>query len=154
VIGQGLPPGAGLSAARSVIYLGGTGIARPLTVLALRERYFEPRLRVVWQIVERAAARGQIRLDADPELAFDLLFGPLAYRILRGLPADEQTVRQVVDVALQSGRSSTWRCKASSLAPIDGGAPNRGRAVEVATLCQTAIAGEVSSGGGTIARPP
>jgi hypothetical protein len=31
----------------------------------------------------------------------DLLFGPLAYRILRGLPADEQTVRQVVDMALQ-----------------------------------------------------
>jgi AcrR family transcriptional regulator len=67
----------------------------------LRERYFEPRLRAVRQIVERAAARGQVRLDADPELAFDLLFGPLAYRILRGLQADEQTVRQVVDMALQ-----------------------------------------------------
>jgi hypothetical protein len=35
IIGQGLPPSAGLSAARSVIYLGGTNIAGPLTVLAV-----------------------------------------------------------------------------------------------------------------------
>jgi hypothetical protein len=35
VIGQGLPPSAGLSAARSVIYLGGANITGPLTVLAV-----------------------------------------------------------------------------------------------------------------------
>jgi hypothetical protein len=35
VIGQGLPPSAGLSAARSVIYLGGTNITGPLIVLAV-----------------------------------------------------------------------------------------------------------------------
>jgi hypothetical protein len=34
VIGQGLPPGAGLAAARSVIYLNGQNLAGPLTVLA------------------------------------------------------------------------------------------------------------------------
>lgn len=34
VIGQGLPPGAGLAAARSVIYLNGENLAGPLTVLA------------------------------------------------------------------------------------------------------------------------
>jgi hypothetical protein len=34
-IGQGLPPGAGLTAARSVIYLNGIGLTRPLTVLAV-----------------------------------------------------------------------------------------------------------------------
>jgi hypothetical protein len=34
LIGQGLPPSAGLSAARSVIYLGGTNLTGPLTVLA------------------------------------------------------------------------------------------------------------------------
>jgi hypothetical protein len=34
LIGQGLPPSAALSAARSVIYLGGTNLAGPLTVLA------------------------------------------------------------------------------------------------------------------------
>jgi hypothetical protein len=35
VIGRGLPPGAGLSAARSVIYLGGNGLAQPLAVLSV-----------------------------------------------------------------------------------------------------------------------
>ena len=34
VIGQGLPPAAGLSAARGVIYLNGANVAGPLTVLA------------------------------------------------------------------------------------------------------------------------
>jgi hypothetical protein len=34
VIGQGLPPSAALSAARSVIYLGSTNLTGPLTVLA------------------------------------------------------------------------------------------------------------------------
>ena len=34
LIGQGLPPSAALSAARSVIYLGGTNLTGPLTVLA------------------------------------------------------------------------------------------------------------------------
>jgi hypothetical protein len=34
VIGQGLPPGAGLAAARSVLYLDGMNLAGPLTVLA------------------------------------------------------------------------------------------------------------------------
>jgi hypothetical protein len=35
VIGRGLPPGAALSAARSVIYLGGVRLGQPLTVLAV-----------------------------------------------------------------------------------------------------------------------
>jgi hypothetical protein len=34
VIGQGLPPSAGLSAARGLVYLGGTNLAGPLAVLA------------------------------------------------------------------------------------------------------------------------
>jgi AcrR family transcriptional regulator len=70
----------------------------------LREHYFEPRLRAIRVIVHRAAARGQIRADADPELAFDLLFGPLAYRYVRGLHPDGQTVGQVVDMALEGLR--------------------------------------------------
>jgi hypothetical protein len=35
VIGQGLPPSAGLSAARSILYLGGTNLTGPLAVLAV-----------------------------------------------------------------------------------------------------------------------
>src|SRR5580704_931850 len=35
VIGQGLPPSAGLTAARSILYLGGVNLTGPLTVLAV-----------------------------------------------------------------------------------------------------------------------
>ncbi len=70
----------------------------------LHERYFEPRLQAIRVIVHRAVARGQIRSDADPELAFDLLFGPLAYRYVRGLPPDAQTVGRIVDLALEGLR--------------------------------------------------
>ena len=35
VIGQGLPPAAGLAAARCIIYLGGVNLTGPLTVLAV-----------------------------------------------------------------------------------------------------------------------
>jgi AcrR family transcriptional regulator len=66
----------------------------------LRGRYFEPRLQQMRILVRRAAARGEISPDVDPELALDLLFGPLAYRLLRGLVADEQTVGRFVDMAL------------------------------------------------------
>jgi len=66
----------------------------------LRDRFFEPRLRAIRALVQRAAARGEIRSDADPELAFDLLFGPLAYRYMRGIPPDDDTAGHVVDMAL------------------------------------------------------
>jgi AcrR family transcriptional regulator len=67
----------------------------------LRERYFQPRLQAAYAMLAQAATRGQIRADADPELAFDLLLGPLAYRWLRGSPPDEETISRLVDLALQ-----------------------------------------------------
>ena len=67
----------------------------------LRERYFEPRLQAAYAMLDRAAARGEIRADVDPELAFDLLFGPVAYRWLRGSPPDEKTISSLVGLALQ-----------------------------------------------------
>ncbi len=67
----------------------------------LRERYFKPRLQAAYAMLHRAAARGEIRADVDPELAFDLLFGPVAYRWLRGSPPDEETISRLVGLALQ-----------------------------------------------------
>lgn len=67
----------------------------------LRDRYFQPRLQAMHTVIARAAARGEIRADADPGLAFDLLFGPLAYRWLRGVPPDDQTISRLTSLALQ-----------------------------------------------------
>jgi AcrR family transcriptional regulator len=66
----------------------------------MRDRYFRPRLAAARAVIARAVARGEIRADADPELAFDLLFGPLAYRWLRGSPPDEDTVSALAGLAL------------------------------------------------------
>jgi AcrR family transcriptional regulator len=67
----------------------------------VRERFFEPRLQAVRTVVARAAARGEIRADADTGLAFDLLFGPLAYRWLRGVPPDDDTISRLISLAIQ-----------------------------------------------------
>jgi AcrR family transcriptional regulator len=66
----------------------------------VRDRYFRPRLEAMQAVVARAAARAEIRAGVDPELAFDLLFGPLAYRWLRGSPPDDETIGRLVGMAL------------------------------------------------------
>jgi AcrR family transcriptional regulator len=72
----------------------------------VRDQFFEPRLQALRAVIDRAVARGQIRADADPRLAFDLLFGPLAYRWLRGVPPDDETIGQFTSLALQGLRPS------------------------------------------------
>ena len=42
----------------------------------------EPRREVLRTILRRAIERGEIRPDADLELAVDLLAGPMVYRII------------------------------------------------------------------------
>jgi AcrR family transcriptional regulator len=42
----------------------------------------EPRRAVVRTVLERARARGELRADADLELAIDMLVGPIIYRFL------------------------------------------------------------------------
>src|SRR4051812_39035190 len=42
----------------------------------------EPRRRVVRGIVQRAKERGEVRADVDPELAVDLMVGPMIYRLI------------------------------------------------------------------------
>lgn len=67
----------------------------------LRDRYFQPRLQAMHTVIARAAARGEIRADADTELAFDLLFGPLVYRWLRGFASDDETTSRLIGLGLE-----------------------------------------------------
>jgi AcrR family transcriptional regulator len=67
----------------------------------VRDRYFRPRLEAMQAVVARATARGEVAPGADPELAFDLLFGPLVYRFVRGSPPDDETIGRLVGLALQ-----------------------------------------------------
>lgn len=52
----------------------------------------------LWQ---RGLERGDVRPEVDPETAIDLLFGPLAYRLLTGhLPLTEDGADALADAAL------------------------------------------------------
>ena len=66
----------------------------------VRDRYFRPRLEAMQAVVARATARGEVAPGTDPELAFDLLFGPLVYRFVRGSPPDDETIGRLVGLAL------------------------------------------------------
>lgn len=46
------------------------------------EHLVAPRRRVVRGIVERGQARGEVRADIDPEVAVDLIVGPMIYRVI------------------------------------------------------------------------
>jgi AcrR family transcriptional regulator len=86
-----------------ITYLGD----EPEMTAQLRDRYFEPRRRAGRSIIERAAARGEISPTVDPDLAFDLLFGPIVYRFLLGLPIDDETIGRLTDLAIEGLRSSS-----------------------------------------------
>ena len=68
---------------------------------AFRERVVSLRLAEVRRLVERGVARGDLRPDADPELAHELLFGPVYYRLLlSGAPLDHALAGRVVDAVM------------------------------------------------------
>jgi len=73
----------------------------PALAAAWRHRVVEP-VRSQWRsMFERAIARGEIRPDADVDLATDMLFGPAYHRLLNGhLPISEAFVRAVVEYVL------------------------------------------------------
>jgi AcrR family transcriptional regulator len=46
------------------------------------EQLVAPRRRVLRTLLERAVARGEVRADADLELATDMIIGPIVYRVI------------------------------------------------------------------------
>ena len=68
---------------------------------AFRERVVAVRLAEVKRVFERGIERGDLRPDADFELAHELLFGPVYYRLLlSGRPLDKRLAGRIVDAVL------------------------------------------------------
>jgi hypothetical protein len=68
---------------------------------AFRERVVAVRLAEVRRLLARGVARGDVRPDADAELANELLFGPVYYRLLlSAAPLDAGLAARVVDAAM------------------------------------------------------
>ena len=80
----------------------GEGQSDPLVRKELRDHLVAPRREVLRAIWDRGVARGELRADVDPGVAFDLVFAPLLYRLLLGHdPLDEAAADAIVDVALR-----------------------------------------------------
>jgi AcrR family transcriptional regulator len=68
---------------------------------AFRERVVALRVAEVRRLLERGITRGDIRADVDVELAHELLFGPVYYRLLlSGAPLDKRLASRIVDAVM------------------------------------------------------
>lgn len=66
-----------------------------------RERVVALRVAELQRLIERGIKRGDLRPDADYQLANELLFGPVYYRLLlSGEPLDDSLAERVVDAVL------------------------------------------------------
>jgi AcrR family transcriptional regulator len=64
-----------------------------------RETYVAARRRIGATLLERGVARGELPGDTDVEMALDLLYGPIWYRmLLKNGPLDERFARFIVSV--------------------------------------------------------
>jgi len=74
----------------------GHGRAYPKAVRLFREGFLEPRRTIARQLVRDAQAQGEIRADIDVEIALDMIFGPLYYRLLvQHLPLDRNMNKKI-----------------------------------------------------------
>jgi hypothetical protein len=87
--------------------------ADPELAKAFRERVVTKRVVELARILERAIQRGNIRRDADIEIANELLFGPVYYRLfLSGKPLNKDFAERTVDAFMayaRAGRSAHRR---------------------------------------------
>src|SRR5206468_9293364 len=68
---------------------------------AFQERVVAMRVGEVRRVVERGIERGDLRPDSDVELAHELLFGPVYYRLfLSGAPLEPGLAARIVDAVM------------------------------------------------------
>ena len=73
----------------------------PELAKAFRDQVVAARLAEVRRIVDRGIERGDVRAGTDYELAHDLLFGPVYYRLLlSGGALDKKLAQRIVDAVL------------------------------------------------------
>ena len=84
----------------------------PELARAFRERVVAVRIAEVRRLVERGIERGDLRPDMDRELAHELLFGPIYYRLLlSGAPLEPGLAERVVDAVLPAFATSRRRVR-------------------------------------------
>ena len=83
---------------RTVAALIAEGQADPELAEALRSRWLSVRRTEAKEILELGIERGELREDLDPEVAVDILYGPIYYRMLVGhAPLEEDFANALAD---------------------------------------------------------
>ena len=79
------------------------GQANPETLGRYRDRFLYPRREAAREIVQQGIESGEFDPNLDPELAIDMLYGPIYFRLLIGhLPLDPQFERELSQQALRA----------------------------------------------------
>ncbi|WNG92809.1 TetR/AcrR family transcriptional regulator [Mycobacterium sp. ITM-2016-00318] len=74
----------------------------PLIQRELRTNLVDSRRELFRTIWERGVARGELRADADPDAAVDIVIGPALYRLMMGhAPLTDDAADALVDVAMR-----------------------------------------------------
>ena len=77
--------------------IAGYAATHPAFRNAWRDRVEEPRRARVRELIERAVREGQLRPEADFDLAYHMLFGPLMYHRFSGAETPAQMPERIVD---------------------------------------------------------
>jgi AcrR family transcriptional regulator len=73
----------------------------PVAAEWLKARLLASRHHGIQQLWNRAVSRGEVRDDIDPDIAIDLLFGPVMWRLMSGRsPLTEDQADRITDAAL------------------------------------------------------
>ena len=82
-----------------------------------RTRFLNHRRAAVNSIFLRGVARGEFREGIDPDVAMDLIFGPIVYRMLSGhTPLSKPLAQELVDAAV-NGLANTAKATRPRLIP-------------------------------------
>jgi AcrR family transcriptional regulator len=74
----------------------------------LQTRFLDSRQRGIRELWDRAVSRGDVRKDIDPDLAMDLVFGPVMWRLVSGRrPLAEDDADALVNALLNGLRATT-----------------------------------------------
>jgi AcrR family transcriptional regulator len=80
----------------------------PLASQWLQTRFLDSRQRGTRELWDRAVSRGEVQKDIDPDLAMDLVFGPVMWRLVSGRrPLTEADADAIVNSVLNGLRATT-----------------------------------------------
>lgn len=80
----------------------------PVASRWLQARFMESRQRGTQELWNRAVSRGEVQKDIDPDLAMDLVFGPVMWRLVSGRrPLTEDEADTIANCVLNGLRAAT-----------------------------------------------